>query len=604
MCKMKKFVTAFLCASMLFGLTACGDKKETPKPDQQTGQESNQGNESVQKTLTATTKGHNADLTVEVVMDGDTIKEVNVTKHEESAGISDPAINDLPKQIVENQSVAVDTIAGCTVSSAAVIEAVKAALTSGGYDINAFSKEIAEAQKGEVETLTADVVIVGGGGAGLAAAASALENGASVIIVEKMASLGGNTSAADGLYNAVDPERQGAMGIEDSVEQFYEDTFVGGDEKAKPELVKTLTENAMESLYWLEGMGLKMDSKIYTGTGALWPRGHYGETHKGTDYTSVLAETCKNGGATILTETKAVELIQDESGRVVGVKAEGKANDYVINAKGGVVLSTGGFGFNVEMRQKYNTQWPDLGEHVKCSNVPSATGDGILMAQGVGANLVDMEYIQFYPVGDVNTGKLGSTLPGGTDSRIAINKEGKRFMAEDGRRDEQSKAIFAQTDGVCYIVVDADTIDTKEELEEVQKHIESGEVITGATVEEFAANLGVDVAIIQETFDQYNASVDANKDEAFGRVLLKEKMDKGPFYAGLRAPTIHHTMGGIEINANTEVLNTNGEVIKGLYAAGETTGGIHGSNRLGGNALADVMVFGRIAGSNAAKAAK
>lgn len=578
---MKKIIAWSLCAMMLMSTVGCDNKTSS------------------EKTLNATVEGRNGEMNIEVVVNEDEILSVKVAKHSETAGIADPAINDLPKMIIDHQSVLVDTIAGCTITSQAVIDGVLLALKDGNIDISKYEKKI-EVVKGETETKDSEVIIIGAGGAGLAAAVSAAENGTKVILIEKLSNIGGNTGIADGLYNAVDPVRQSANGIEDSVDQFYEDTFNGGDQKAKPELVKILTENSMNRLEWLEGMGLKLDDGIYLGTGALWPRGHYGENFSGTDYINILKKKADELGVELFTNTRATELIMKED-KVVGVKAEGEKNDYIFNVSKGVVIATGGFGFNVDMRQKYNTQWPDLGAQVLCSNAPGATGDGIVMAQNIGANLIGMEYVQFYPIGDVVTGALGDSLPGGTDTRITINKEGQRFMAEDARRDEQSRAIFAQTDGQCYEVIDADTLKTEEQLKDVQKYIENGQVIKGDTIEDLAKQIGVETSVIKETFDTFNAAVDAQNDSEFGRVLLKEKMDKAPFYMALRAPTIHHTMGGIEINENAEVLDTKGEVIKGLFAAGEVTGGIHGSNRLGGNALADTMVFGRIAGQNVAK---
>ncbi|MCG0276190.1 MAG: flavocytochrome c [Thermosediminibacteraceae bacterium] len=446
-----------------------------------------------------------------------------------------------------------------------------------------------------------DVVVIGAGGAGLAAAVSAAENGAKVIVLEKMPMVGGNTIRSGGAYNAVDPERQKKQGIEDSIEKHFQQTLEGGDYKAKPELVRVLVENALDGLHWLESMGMKFKDEVYTVLGALWPRSHSpADNDAGFSYIETLRKAAEEKGVKILVETKAEELIM-ENGRVVGVKAtNAEGEELIFKARKGVVLATGGFAANVEMRMKYNE---NLGPEIPTTNHPGATGDGIVMAEKVGANLIGMEYIQLLPMGDPEDGSLTGWLAPGVEQMIFVNKEGKRFVAEDARRDVMTNALFKQPDALMYVISDHKSFPKGKTSfnEDPNDLIAKGKVIKADTIEELARKINVPPENLKATVEKYNKAVEQNKDEEFGKKLLGFKIDTPPFYASARKPTVHHTMGGVEIDTKARVIGKDGKPIPGLYAAGEVTGGIHGANRLGGNALADVIVFGRIAGESAAK---
>ena len=540
---------------------------------------------------TGEAKGHNDQIKLEVEVDNSSIKDIKILEHKETSGIGDVALKDIPEDIIKGQTLAVDTISGATVTSNSVIEAITNALKKAGGDIEMLKKKV---QSDDIEkeqvTKQADVVVVGAGGAGISAAVSAAEMGAKVIILEKMPMIGGNTIRSGGAYNAVDGEKQKSQKIEDSIYKHYIDTYEGGDKKGEPKLIKLLVENSLSGKKWLESYGMEFNDKIGSVVGSLWPRTHQASDPAGTGYINALKQAVDKYKIEILLNTKATELIMD-NGKVVGVKGEGEKNLYEVKSKKAVVMATGGFSANVDMRTKYNSS---LTEDMKTTNHPGATGDGIIMGEKIGANLVGMEYIQLLPMA---IELIGPTI--NVENSIFINKKGNRFINEDNRRDKLCEAILKQEDGEYYMINDSRIEKETNELgENISDLIEKGIVKKADNLEELAEVIEVPFENLEGTIKEFNKSVD-NKKDIFGRKLWKNKIEKGPFYATLRYPAVHHTMGGLKINEKTQVLDKSGKVISGLYAAGEVTGGIHGKNRLGGNALPDTIVFGRIAGKNA-----
>jgi flavocytochrome c len=347
-----------------------------------------------------------------------------------------------------------------------------------------------------------------------------------------------------------------------------------------------------------------INTRIFTVLGGLWQRANRPDGVLGQEWirTGVSYVEANTSGITVMYETRATELIV-QNGRVVGVKASGPTTDYTITATKGVVIATGGFGNNKEMREQYNVHWPSLLSALS-TNHPGATGDGMLMAEKIGANLVGMEWIQLLPMGDPRTGSLSGNIEQAVQDRFFVNKNGDRFVDEGGRRDDMSKALLEQPDSFMWVICDSQSYPNPQTTrnnfgETIAELIAAGRAYGANTIEELAAQIGVPAANLRKATDEFNAGVDSGTDR-FGRRLWRIKINQPPYYAGARVPSVHHTMGGIEINANAQVLNKSGQVIPGLYAAGETTGGVHGTNRLGGNALADVHTFGRIAGRNAA----
>ena len=549
-------------------------------------------------------KGIHGDIKVEVEVDDTKILSVKVLEHSETPGVSDPAIAKVPQEIVDGQTVAVDIVSGATYTSNGIIEGTKAALTEAGGDMEKLSQKKEDTTERKTEELTTDVVVIGAGGAGLAAATSANQNGAKVIVLEKMGKAGGNTAISGAAFNAVDTELQKEFGIEDSIDKHFQQTYEGGDKLADPELVEILVNNALPAIKWLESLGMEFEHKIFTVLGGMWPRAHDPEKVLGTGFIDTHMEYAEksNGGVEVKINTNATELIK-EGDRIVGVKAEGEDTDYVIKATKGVVIATGGFSQNKEMRDKYNKQWEDI-SNLMSTNHPGATGDGIIMAEKAGANLVGMEWIQLLPMGDPETGSLSGNIEQGVEDRIFINLDGNRFVDEGARRDVMTKALLEQKDQTMWTILDSHSYPTGDEEnhfgETANELVKAGRAFKADTLEELAEMIGVDADSLVKAVEGFNKGVDEGKDE-FGRTLFKDKIDKGPYYAGKRVPTVHHTMGGIQINTKAQAINAEGNVIPGLYAAGEVTGGIHGSNRLGGNALADINVFGKIAGESAAK---
>lgn len=592
--KFKKALVLLLSALMIFSIIGCGKSQKSSKGAFKPG------------TYTGEGEGIHGKIQVEVTVDENKITAVKVLKHDETPGVSDLALKKIPEDIVKYQSLGVDTIAGATMSSKGVLEAVKKALEKAGANIKDLEKkpEKDKASAKKVEK-TVDVVVIGGGGAGLAAAVSAHQNGAKVLVLEKMPKVGGNTIISGAAYNAVDPKRQAKAGVEDSVEKHYTQTFEGGDKVAKPEMVRTFVENAYPGIEWLESMGMQFKDDIFTVLGALWPRSHKPVKPLGTGYIETyLNYIDKNkSDIEIMVNSKATDLIV-ENGKVVGVKAEGSDSEIIAKANKGVIMATGGFAANVEMRNKYNKMWSDL-TNIKTTNHVGATGDGIVMAENVGANLIGMEHIQLLPMGDPKTGSLSGNIEQGVENRIFVNKDGNRFVDEGARRDVMTKGLFEQKDASMWVILDKHsypTGDTKNNFNEsIDELVKAGRAYKADTLEDLAKQIGVNPDNLKNAVAEFNKSVETKAKDKFGRTLYKDKIDTAPFYAGARVPTAHHTMGGIEINPSAQVLDKNGKVIPGLYAAGETTGGIHGSNRLGGNALADTVVFGRIAGKSAAE---
>lgn len=350
---------------------------------------------------------------------------------------------------------------------------------------------------------------------------------------------------------------------------------------------------------------MEFQDKVFTVLGGLWPRAHAPVKPLGTGFIETFMDYINknNTEMEVLVNTQATELIM-EAGKVTGVKAKSPDGEVIVKANNGVVIASGGFAGNVEMRDKYNKNWPSL-TNLKTTNHPGATGDGLIMAEAVGANLIDMEQLQLLPMGDPNTGSLSGNIEQGVENRIFVNKDGNRFVDEGARRDVMTKALFEQEDTFMWVVLDSHSYPTGDVRnhfnESIDELVTEGRAFKADTLEDLAEQIGVNPENLVKAVNEFNKCVETKTPDEFGRTLYEFKIDQAPFYAGARVPTVHHTMGGIQINTEARVLDKNGNIIPGLFAAGEVTGGIHGTNRLGGNALADINVFGKIAGENAAK---
>ena len=630
--QIKKSVSALAMAAViavsLFGY-GCGAKSASTSSDA-----------GVSGDFTGTAKGFGGDVSVTLTLTDSAITGCTAEGKDETQGVGSEAIAKMPGEIAESGSIAVDGVSGATVTSTAIKEAAAAALTAAGLNPDDYKTAVENNATAEDSTVDADVVVVGAGGAGMTAAITAAAEGKSVVILESQSMVGGNSVRATGGMNAgktvyqdenefgesagvektlktaaekyADNETITALaktvseqwaayqanptGYFDSVELMELDTMIGGKGINDPELVETLCANSADAIDWLDEHGITLHNVSSFG-GASVKRIHRpvnaeGKTVSvGSYMIPLLQENCEKAGVKMMLDTTATEILTDANGAAVGVKATGASGETVtVNAKA-VVLASGGFGANLDMVVKYK---PEL-KGFMTTNAPGIQGQGIEMAQAIGAATVDMDQIQIHPTVEANTAALITEGLRG-DGAILINEEGQRFIDEVGTRDVVSAAEIAQTGSYSWLVVDQAMADASSVI---QGYIKKGYTVTGATYEELGKAMGVDAAAFAETMEKWNGYVEAKNDPDFGRTSFANPLNTAPYYAVKVTAGVHHTMGGLKINANTEVLNEKGEVIPGLFAAGEVTGGVHGANRLGGNAVADFTVFGRIAGAAA-----
>ena len=630
--QIKKSVSALAMAAViavsLFGY-GCGAKPASTSSDA-----------GVSGDFTGTAKGFGGDVSVTLTLTDGAITGCTAEGKEETQGVGSEAIAKMPGAIAESGSIAVDGVSGATITSTAIKEAAAAALTAAGLNPDDYKTAVENNATAEDSTVDADVVVVGAGGAGMTAAITAAAEGKSVVILESQSMVGGNSVRATGGMNAgktvyqdenefgesagvektlktaaekyADNETITALaktvseqwaayqanptGYFDSVELMELDTMIGGKGINDPELVETLCANSADAIDWLDEHGITLHNVSSFG-GASVKRIHRpvnaeGKTVSvGSYMIPLLQENCEKAGVKMMLDTTATEILTDANGAAVGVKATGASGETVtVNAKA-VVLATGGFGANLDMVVKYK---PEL-KGFMTTNAAGAQGQGIEMATAIGAGTVDMDQIQIHPTVEANTAALITEGLRG-DGAVLINAEGKRFIDEVGTRDVVSAAEIAQTGSYSWLVVDQAMVDASSVI---QGYIKKGYTVTGETYEELGKAMGVDEAAFAETMNTWNGYVDAKNDPDFGRTSFANKLDTAPYYAIKVTAGVHHTMGGLTINTNTEVLKEDGSVIPGLFAAGEVTGGVHGANRLGGNAVADFTVFGRIAGKAA-----
>ena len=497
--------------------------------------------------------------------------------------------------IMTAQTPNVDTVSGATVTSNAIIAAATSALEQAGADIavlDANRKDTKDDGPKEEKTIDTEIVIIGAGGAGMTAAIMLKQAGKDFVILEKMPYVGGNTTKATGGMNASETYYQKEQGIEDSNALFAADTMKGGHALNDSALVAMMANSSAGAIDWLDTIGAELPKISFSG-GASVNRIHAPEDGSGVGAYLVDRFSAKLNelGVDVMLETAATELLTDADGKITGVKAEGPDAIYTINAKA-VILASGGFGANEEM---YTTYRPDLKGTVT-TNAPGATGDGIVMAQALGADLVDIEQIQLHPTVEQTTSILITESVRG-DGAILVNQSGERFTNELLTRDAVSAAELAQEGSYAYIIFDQKLRDN---LKAIEKYVKSGITVQADTIEGLAEQLNIDPATLAKTLADWNEIVKNQRDTQFGRTTgMKEDLTTPPYYAIRIAPGIHHTMGGVKINVAAEVINTEGTAIPGLFAAGEVCGGVHGGNRLGGNAVADIVIFGRIAAESA-----
>ncbi len=445
-------------------------------------------------------------------------------------------------------------------------------------------------------TESTDVVVIGSGGAGLAAAVAARNDGASVILLEKEPIPGGNTKLAAGGMNAAETKPQAKLGIQDKKSIMIEDTMKGGRNLNDPELVKVLANNSSDSIDWLMAMGADMNDVGRMG-GASVNRSHRptGGAGVGAEVAQVLWDAAIERGTDIRLNSRVVRILE-AGGKVTGVLVKGEHTGYYVIKTDAVVLATGGFARNNERVAKYDAKLKGFA----ATNHPGATGDGLDVAMQAGAATRDLQYIQAHPTYSPVGGVMVTEAVRGNGA-ILINREGNRFVNEITTRDKASAAILGQKGASAYLVFD-DSV--RKSLSKIEGYVHLHIVEEGKTLAELAKEMGVPAKNLETSVAAYNKSVKAGKDEQFGRPNMPRELNHGPYYAIEVKPAVHHTMGGVVIDTKGEVKDAKGNIIKGLYAAGEITGGVHGANRLGGNAISDIVTFGRIAGKDAAQYAE
>ena len=626
--KKKNVLASLLLAGAMF-LTACGGSAS-----------STSAAGGVSGSFTGTAKGM-GEVSVTLTLKDNVITDCTAKGDEETPGIGSVVIEQFPGEVVEGNTINLDSISGATITSNAFVEAAKAALTEAGLNPDDYMAKADKTANGETVSYDADVVVIGAGGAGMTAAMTAADAGQKVVILESQAMVGGNSARATGGMNAAktvyqdENEFDQAAGVEktlataaekyadnetitalaktvseqwaayqanptgyfDSVELMELDTMVGGKGINNPELVKTLCEGTADAIDWLDENGITLHNVSSFG-GASVKRIHRPVNEEGKVVSvgaymiPLLQENCEKRGIDIVLNTTVDTILTDANGAAVGVSGTDKdGNTVVVNAKS-VILATGGFGANLDMVTQYK---PELAGFMT-TNAAGAQGQGIEMATAIGAGTVDMDQIQIHPTVEANTAALITEGLRG-DGAILVNANGERFIDEVGTRDVVSAAEIAQPGSYSWLIVDQAMADASSVI---QGYIKKGYTKTGATYEELAKELDVDPATFANTMETWNSYVEAKNDPDFGRTSFANPLNNGPYYAIKVTAGVHHTMGGVTINSATEVLKEDGTVIPGLFAAGEVTGGVHGANRLGGTAVADFVVFGRIAGESAA----
>ena len=626
--KKKNVLASLLLAGAMF-LTACGGSAS-----------STSAAGGVSGSFTGTAKGM-GEVSVTLTLTDNVITDCTAKGDEETPGIGSVVIEQFPGEVVEGNTINLDSISGATITSNAFVEAAKAALTEAGMNPDDYMAKADKTANGETVSYDADVVVIGAGGAGMTAAMTAADAGQKVVILESQAMVGGNSARATGGMNAAktvyqdENEFDQAAGVEktlataaekyadnatitalaktvseqwaayqanptgyfDSVELMELDTMVGGKGINDPELVKTLCEGTADAIDWLDENGITLHNVSSFG-GASVKRIHRPVNEEGKVVSvgaymiPLLQENCEKRGIDIVLNTTVDTILTDANGAAVGVSGTDKdGNTVVVNAKS-VILATGGFGANLDMVTQYK---PELAGFMT-TNAAGAQGQGIEMATAIGAGTVDMDQIQIHPTVEANTAALITEGLRG-DGAILVNANGERFIDEVGTRDVVSAAEIAQPGSYSWLIVDQAMADASSVI---QGYIKKGYTKTGATYEELAKELDVDPATFANTMETWNSYVEAKNDPDFGRTSFANPLNNGPYYAIKVTAGVHHTMGGVTINSATEVLKEDGTVIPGLFAAGEVTGGVHGANRLGGTAVADFVVFGRIAGESAA----
>lgn len=592
--KSKVLLSILLCFVMVFGLAAC-----------QSGQKGGDGAEALYKagTYTSTAKGNNGDVKVEVEFSDTKIVSVKVVDHSETKGLSDTPIQRIPQEIVDGQTLSVDTVSGATYTSNAILTAVEDCVKQAGGDVEALKAKSDDSGEKTTTELSTDVVVVGAGGTGLTAAASAYENGADVIVLEKLAVTGGSTGLSGGGISATDTKFQREAGIQDSKESWMalwkERQSTSNPDSIYPdyEAVDKFMDEAVVTTEWLaDYVGHKYGSIEGFGVDPV-KRLHFPAEIDGKKGGAALIQSIENfvrkNNIEIMTETKATKLITNDSGDIVGVEAEGKDGNYKITAKK-VILAAGGFAKNEELLERFV---PDAKGTAELSAATAgSTGDGILMAEEVGAALYEDNWI----IGLASSTKVPGTEGLSWDwTKVYVNENGERFTNEDTHYAIVTNKILAQES--AWMILDSSDANSKT-IEAIEAAMPTEEAVKGENIEQLSVSMGVPTENLVEALSKYNTGAKSGVDEFGKNANFMSAVEKGPFYALKLYPKTMGTFGGVKTNENYQVLREDGTVINNLYAGGECANKLmYNQVYMSGSAVQFALTSGRIAGAHASQ---
>jgi len=453
----------------------------------------------------------------------------------------------------------------------------------------------------------ADIIVIGSGFSGLAVAIEASDAGAAVIVLEKSSRIGGNSIIALGCLNAVHPERQKIQGINDSLQKHFEQTWSGGGNRCEPNRIQAVLNEGAETMQWLQKFGIEWKQNVDQGYGALWPRSHM-PLGRGKSIVLALKHQVENRGVPILLGHKVVKIIRENhcEGKVLGVGVKTRNQSLLFEAKIAVVIASGGYTADDALVAKHDNRLKDL----EVTGNKDATGELIILSQGIGSDTVGMDYIQCIPKAyNARTGERYSTRVlhyADILHVIHVNHKGQRIVSSDSQRDVVMDAILSQSEKCSFILCDDMNRQLKQiGLEESWRSVNKGRMFGGNTIKELAENMGVPPDALYETIAKYNSYVARKNDPDFHQAphTLVNKIETPPFWATSLSMARHYTCGGLRVGGTkwTQVLDRWGRIIPRYYAAGEVTGGFHGANRLGCNATLECIVAGRWAGSVSVK---
>lgn len=619
---MKKVTAWLLCLAMVVGLTACASTgnettaEETPA--QTTAVETTTAAEAEPTGMTAgsyetTVTGHNAPYTIKVTVSETAIESIEVVEDSETAGIGKPAMEQIIDEVVSNQSVAVDTITGATITSATMIAAIKDCLTQAGADLNNFSGEVV--REGLESEYTCDVLVIGAGGSGLTTAVRAAEQGADVILIEKTGFIGGVTILNAGTMIATGSRIQkDILGEENDTPQLaYDDIMRLGSYKNDPVLVDLVANNVGECIDWLtDDLGIAYDAAAtqYPDHSASRQIGVVGRS---ISYLNQMAEKLDGFGGQLFVNTRATNLLTDESGAVIGALATDVNGQEVTFNAGSVVLACGGYGANQDLLPETLNGYLFYGRDTE-------TGDGLAMALELGADTLNLDLVKVYPQGVEKQPTKGlaatasSTAATAGHGAIYVNSAGNRIINEVASLGELTLITTAQEDKIMYIVMDEDAyatylaksvedklIPSEEAIEEWYKVTNDGKpiIVQGDDLAALAEQMGIDGEQLVKTVANYNAMCEAGEDTEFGKenpVALKE----GTYVIVEQKPRFQTTLGGLKANEKLQIMNTNGEPIANLYGAGCVVGGANGADSMTAMMNTWANFSGYIAGAEAA----